>query len=71
MEIKILLFIWGCLGLFGLMLISFRPDVDKFINEANFIMKNSILSHKITYILLAIIFLPLTIPSSIEILLKN
>jgi hypothetical protein len=34
-------------------------------------MKNSILSHKITYILLAIIFLPLTIPSSIEILLKN
>jgi hypothetical protein len=71
MEIKIFYIIWVCLDLTGLLLMTFRSDVDKFRNEAHFIMTKGTFAHKITYVLIAITLLPLTIPRSIQELLRK
>lgn len=71
MEIKIFLLYWFCLSLIGLLLMSFRQDVNKFRNEAHFIITKGTFAHKITYIFIAFIFLPLTIPNSIKELYSN
>jgi hypothetical protein len=71
MEIKILLLLWACLGFTGLLLMSFRRDVDKFRSEAHFIMTKGTFAHKITYVFIAIVLLPFTIPHSIQELLRK
>lgn len=71
MEIKIFYTIWICLDLTGLLLMTFRSDVDKFRNEAHFIMTKGTFAHKITYVLIAMVLLPLTIPRSIQELLRK
>jgi hypothetical protein len=71
MEIKIFYIIWVCLDLTGLLLMTCRSDVDKFRNEAHFIMTKGTFAHKITYVLIAIVLLPLTIPRSIQEFLRK
>jgi uncharacterized membrane protein YdjX (TVP38/TMEM64 family) len=71
MEIKILFISWFSLGLIGLVLMNFRSDVDKFRSEAQFIMSKGTFFHKVTYVLIAIVLLPFTIPYSIQEMLKK
>ena len=71
MEIKILFIVWVCLDLTGLLLMTFRSDVDKFKNEAHFIMSKGTFLHKVTYTLIALVLLPFTIPYSIQELLRK
>ena len=71
MEIKTLILFWSFLGLIGLMLMTLRRDVDKIKNEAHFIMTKGTFAHKITYVLIAFVILPLTILKSIQELLRK
>lgn len=68
MEIKyIYVFtVWFFLNVIGLMLMNLRKDVEKYRNEANFIMSKGTGLHKATYLLMLWIILPFTIPFSIK-----
>jgi hypothetical protein len=71
MEIKFLIFIWLVLAMIGCCLMYLRTDVGKLISEANFIMTKGAFIHKTTYLIIAFLFLPITIPYSLRELLKR
>jgi hypothetical protein len=71
MEIRITLFIWFCLALLGLLLMSLRNDANKYRSDAYFIMTKGTFLHKVIYVLIAFFLLPFTIPKSIKLLLKK
>jgi hypothetical protein len=67
METKFYVFIcWLSLSLIGLFLVSMRNDADKLQSEAHFIMTKGTLIHKLTYITIAFVLLPFTIPYSLK-----
>lgn len=70
MEIKIFFILWFFLALVGLSLMSLRNDSDKYKVEAYFIFTKGTLLHKLTYVVIALALLPLSIFYSLKELLK-
>jgi hypothetical protein len=73
METNFIFFttIWFSLSLVGGVLILIRDDSAKLMNDAHFIITKGTFLHKVTYIGVALILLPFTIPKSIQHLAKN
>lgn len=71
MEIKFFIIIWLILVFLGCCLMYARTDVGKVISEAHFIMTKGTFFHKTTYLIIAFLLLPLTIPYSVKQLLKR
>lgn len=59
------------LSIIGGVLIFMRDDTSKLIHDANFIMTKGTFLHKVTYIVIAIILLPFSIPQSIQYLYRK
>jgi len=71
MEIKFFMIIWLLLAMIGCCLMYLRTDVGKLISEANFIMTKGTFIHKTTYLIIAFLLLPITIPYSLKQLFKR
>lgn len=63
--------IWLVLAIIGVGLMYARTDVSKVKSEAHFIMTKGTFIHKITYLIIAFLLLPLTIPYSLKQLFKR
>lgn len=63
--------IWSSLSFVGGILMLLRDDSSKLIHDAEFIMTKGTFLHKITYVVIAILLLPFSIPKSIQNLLNN
>ena len=73
MGTNIILFtsIWFSLSFLGGILMLIREDTSKLMHDAHFIMTKGTFLHKVTYVVLAVLLLPFTIPSSIKNLAKR
>jgi hypothetical protein len=71
MEIKFIFYIWFLLIVLGLTLILIRKDLESVKREGIFIMQKGRFYHKLLYVLIMCILLPLSIPYSIIKLTKN
>ena len=63
--------IWSSLSFIGGILMLLRDDSSKLIHDAEFIMTKGTFLHKITYVFIAILLLPFSIPKSIQNILNN